>query len=112
MGRIKGIKVVLYEKTQTGTDPFNKPIYSETPVSVDNVLVGEPTTNEITDSISLHGRKAQYTLAIPKGDTHNWENAKIEFFGQTWQSFGIPVQGIEENIPLSWNKKVWVSRYE
>ena len=112
MGRIKGITVVLYEKTQTGTDPFNKPIYSETPVSVDNVLVGEPTTNEITDSISLHGRKAKYTLAIPKGDTHNWENAKIEFFGQTWQSFGIPVQGIEENIPLSWNKKVWVSRYE
>ena len=112
MGRIKGITVVLYEKTQTGTDPFNKPIYSETPVSVDNVLVGEPTTNEITDSINLHGRKAQYTLAIPKGDKHNWENAKIEFFGQTWQSFGIPVQGIEENIPLSWNKKVWVARYE
>ena len=112
MGKIKGITVVLYEKARTGTDPFNKPIYSETPVSVDNVLVGEPTTNEITDSISLYGRKAQYTLAIPKGDTHNWENAKIKFFGQTWQSFGIPVQGIEENIPLSWNKKVWVARYE
>ena len=112
MGKIKGITVVLYEKARTGTDPFNKPIYSETPVSVNNVLVGEPTTNEITDSISLHGCKAQYTLAIPKGDTHNWENAKIEFFGQTWQSFGIPVQGIEENIPLSWNKKVWVARYE
>ena len=112
MGKIKGITVVLYEKARTGTDPFNKPIYSETPVSVDNVLVGEPTTNEITDSISLYGRKAQYTLAIPKGDTHNWENAKIKFFGQTWQSFGIPVQGIEENIPLSWNKKVWLARYE
>ncbi len=29
-----------------------------------------------------------------------------------WRSFGIPSQGIEDMIPLDWNKKVTVERYE
>jgi len=53
-----------------------------------------------------------YTLAIPKGDTHDWENQVIEFWGKTWKSFGMPLEGIESNIPLAWNKKVTVERYE
>ena len=39
MGRIKGITVVLYEKTLTGTDDFGAPIYNEAAVEVENVLV-------------------------------------------------------------------------
>ena len=39
MGLIKGITIKLYEKTQTGTDGFNRPIYKETPVDIENVLV-------------------------------------------------------------------------
>lgn len=112
MGKIKGITVTLYEKVQTGTDGFNKPIYKENPVNIENVLVGEPSTEDITTTTSLYGRKAQYVLAIPKGDMHDWENTTVEFFGEKWQTFGIPTQGIEENIPLKWNKKVWVKQYE
>ena len=61
---------------------------------------------------SLVGRKEVYTLAIPKGDTHDWENQVIEFWDKTWKSFGSPLEGIESNIPLAWNKKVTVERYE
>lgn len=112
MGSIKGITVTLYEQTQAGTDAFNDPIYTETAINVDNVLVYPSTQTEILETVNLYGRKAVYTLGIPKGDTHNWENRRIDFFGQSWRSFGIPSQGIEDMIPLDWNMKVTVERYE
>lgn len=108
---IKGITVILVEKKEIGKDPFNQPIYEETEVEVNNVLVSPSTTDDITTSTDLVGKKAVYTLGIPKGDTHEWENTKVKFFGQSWMTFGFTIQGIEENIPLSWNKKVMVERY-
>jgi len=112
MGKIKGITVTLYTKVANGFDEFKKQKWTETAVTVNNVLVGEPSTEEINDAINLYGRRAQYALGIPKGDAHNWENAKVTFFGEDWRTFGIPTQGIEANVPLDWNKKVLVERYE
>lgn len=111
MSMIKGITVVLYEQRQIDTDPFNNPIYEETPIKVENVLVSPSSTDDVITSTDLVGKKAVYTLAIPKGDTHEWENKKVKFFNQEWHVFGFTLQGIEENIPLSWNKKVMVERY-
>lgn len=111
MAVIKGITVNLMQRTQIGVDGFNQPIYSYTAVPVNNVLVAPSTSQEITDSINLYGKKAVYTLGIPKGDTHDWENQRIEFFGKTWQSFGYSTEGIENLIPLEWNKKVMVAVY-
>lgn len=112
MAQLKGITVTLYEKTLSGTDDFNHSTYVETPVSVDNVLVGQPTAQEVLNILDLYGKKAIYTLAIPKGDEHRWEDCKVVFFGKVWRTFGIPLEGIECNIPLDWNKKVMVERYE
>lgn len=109
---LKGITVRLYIKTQAGVDGFGDPTYTETSVDVDNVLVAPAGSQEILDAHNLYGRKAVYTLAIPKGDTHEWENAKVEFFNETWRVFGIAQEGIEDNIPLKWNKKITVERYE
>ena len=109
---IKGMSVTLYERTQTGTDEFNRPVYSETPVVVDNVLVGEPTTDDITNDLQVYGKRLAYTLAIPKGDAHVWHDVHVEFWGQKFHTYGAPTQGIEDNIPLDWNKKVKVERYE
>lgn len=111
MNRPKGITVVLYERSESGKDGFNRPIYTETPVEVENVLIGEPSTDEVTNEISLSGKRLAYTLAIPKGDAHVWEDSKVSFFGQMFHTIGTPTQGIEELIPLSWNKKVKVERY-
>ena len=83
---LKGIDITLYSKTQTGEDRFHDPIYEETPVTVHNVLVGEPSAEEITTELQLTGRRLAYTLAIPKGDTHDWTDAKVEFFGQTFRA--------------------------
>lgn len=111
---MKGIKITLLERVQTGKDPFNKPVYMEEPVEIDNVLVAPvtPGGEELLDAVDLQGRKGTYTLAIPKGDTHHWEGNRVRFFGQTWQVIGMPTQGIEELIPLAWNKKVTVDRIE
>lgn len=103
---LKGIAITLYEKTQVITDPFGAPIYDETAVQVDNVLVTPSSEQEIIDTLNLTGRKAIYTLGIPKGDTHDWNNVNVSFFGKTFRTIGMPVEGIDSMIPLEWNKKV------
>ena len=65
---LKGIDITLYEKTQSGTDEADAPVYTETPVTVHNVLVGEPSAEEITTELQLTGRRLAYTLAIPTGE--------------------------------------------
>lgn len=112
MNLIKGMEVTLYDKVQVGQDNFDMPIYEEKPIVVEDVLVGLPTTDDITVNETMYGKKTTYMLAIPKGDTHEWENRKVSFFGQTFRTFGNVIQGIEENIPLRWNKKISVERYE
>lgn len=109
---IKGIPVTLISKIQDDTDPFGKPIYKEQEIIVDNVLVSPTSSEEVLNQQNLTGRTAVYTLAIPKGDTNTWENQEVRFFGKRWRVFGIPLEGIEDMIPLDWNKKVTVERYE
>ena len=107
-----GITIKLLERTQTGTDGFNRPIYAETPVDVENVLVGEPSTDEITTELNISGKRLAYTLAIPKGDSHTWEDRRVEIRGEIFEVIGKPTEGIEALIPLDWNKKVKVAQYE
>ena len=107
---LKGIDIILYEKTKTGEDAFHAPIYTETPVTVHNVLVGEPATEDIVNDLQLYGRRLAYTLALPKGDANDWHNVTVEFWGQKFRTYGDVVQGIENLIPLCWNKKVKVER--
>lgn len=110
---MRGITVTLYDRTQTGKDALNKPIYTEVPVTVDNVLVAPSSMVEVLEQISLNGRKGDYVMAIPKGDTHEWTSGKkVSFFGQIWRIIEMPEEGIEWLIPLGWNKKVKVERYE
>ena len=97
---IKGITVRLYEREQKGVDGFNQPVYTETAVDVENVLVSPAGTAEIVDNTELDGRKAEYVLCIPKGDRHDWKGARIEFFGKVWKAFGAEEEYIEENLPL------------
>lgn len=106
---MRGVTITLYNRTQTGTDEFNRPTYTETAESVENVLIGEPSTQEIIEELNLSGKQLAYTLAIPKGDSHTWENKRVGFFDEIFEVIGKPTQGIESLIPLSWNKKVKVA---
>ena len=109
---MRGITVTLYKRTQIGKNAFNEPIEKELPVQVHDVLVAPASTQEILDTVNLYGRKAVYTLGIPKSDRNEWENCKVSFFGEDWRGFGIPTEGINELVPTKWNKRVMVERYE
>lgn len=110
---MNGITVTLYDRTSTGTDALNAPIYSETAVEVYNVLVAPMSDEEVLQTYTLTGRKAVYQMGIPKGDTNDWTAGKrVSFFGEDWRIIGLPQEGIEQLIPLDWNKKVRVERYE
>lgn len=107
-----GIDITLHVKRQTGTDDFGAPIYEESTEVISNVLVGEPQGEEIVNDMQLHGKRLAYTLAIPKGDRHDWHDVTVEFFGEKFRSYGDVTQGIDHLIPLAWNNKVKVERIE
>lgn len=102
----------MWNKTKVDDDPFGEPVYTFASEEVENVLVGQPTAQERLDEYNLSGKMIEYTLGIPKGDMHDWNNQIVEFFGEKFKTFGIPEQGIEANIPLQWHKKVKCERYE
>ena len=110
---MRGITITLYDRTETGRDSLNAPIYSETAVTVNNVLVAPMSDTEVLEVYNLTGRKAVYQMGIPKGDTNDWSAGKrVSFFGQDWRIIGMPTSGIDALIPLDWNTKVRVERYE
>lgn len=111
MAKIKGITVTLINKIETGKDPLGAPIYKDVEIQVDNVLVRPTSSEDIVNHLTLTGKKAVYTLAIPKGDTNVWENQEVSFFGKRWRVSGSELEGIESMIPLDWNKKVLVESY-
>ena len=112
MGRIKGITVTLIGKTKNGKDDFGHPIYENKETQVDNVLVVPASTEDVTNQLNLTGKKAIYTLGIPKSDQNEWKDHEVHFFGRKWRTIGIPLEGIEAMMPLEWNKKVMVEAYE
>ena len=110
---MKTISVVLHNFIATGeVDKTNRPITTDTTVTVEDVLYAPVSADDVVNTLNLTGKKAVYQLAIPKGDTNSWENAVVEFLGQYWRTIGIPEEGIPENIPLRWNRKIMVERYE
>ncbi len=117
MPKLAGIPILLEVKTQTGeADIFGMPIYSTAWETVENVLVGQPDADEVTQTLSLTGKRVVYKLAIPKGDAHNWNDVRVILpppysFAGTYLTVGFPISGIDELIPLSWNQKILLERY-
>ena len=111
MERIKGITVTLVNKVEIDKDPLGNPIYENKEIQVENVLVSPSTTDDITNSLNLYGKKVVYILGIPKGDKNEWENQEVRFFNKKFRTFGGIIEGIESMIPLNWNKKVMVECY-
>lgn len=108
--RIHGITIELRTEAVTGVDSFGVPVYEPDWVKVDNVLVGQPTDQEMIDAMNLYGERAVYVLGIPKGDRHNWSSgAIVRFFGESWRIFGHGIQGIDDLVPGPWNRKVMVA---
>lgn len=107
---IKGITVSLAVKTESGKDSFNAPIYTTEWVNVENVLAEPTSTDDIISDTNLEGKREDLRLCIPKSDSHDWENTTVRFWGKTYKTYGYEMQWIEENVPLSWNRKIRIKR--
>lgn len=112
MARLKGRTVTLFERHETGRDGFNAPVYEETPVEVENVLIGPESAEAMADSQGWEGRRGTCTLYLPKGDNHRWDNCRVDFFGKRWRVIGPVKEYQEELVPLDWNRIVEVERIE
>lgn len=108
---LKGTTIQYVKKTLEGYDPLNAPIYSEKLEDVPDVLVGQPSTDDISTTLSVYGKKIEYVLGIPKGDTHDWVDAEVVIWGDRFRTIGYPMTGEAANIPLRWGQNVKVERY-
>ena len=97
---IKGETVTLIQKRVVGTNDFDEPLTVCDVANVEDVLVGQPTSDQAIEDLNLYGKRIAYVLGIPKGDTHNW------------RSYGFPLTQTEANVPGRWNTQVKVEAYE
>lgn len=108
---MRGVTVQLLKETKTGVDDFGAPVYSTQKVAVDNVLIGEPSSEEILAATSLYGKRIRFMLGIPKGDTNDWVDKTVEWtdaYGRAHKlrTFGFPIVGVEALVPGPWHMKV------
>ncbi|MBP5298995.1 MAG: hypothetical protein J6Z09_07595 [Lachnospiraceae bacterium] len=108
---MKGTTVKVLQKTVTGQNATHEDIVTEKWIDVPDVLVGQPTTDDITSTLQLYGKRIEYVLGIPKGDTNDWTDTEVEIWGEKYKTIGYPMTGESENIPLRWGKNVKVERY-
>lgn len=66
MGKLKGITVTLVDKTISGKDPFGNPIKVDFDIKIENVLVAPATTEDITNQLSLTGKKLNISWQFQK----------------------------------------------
>ena len=62
---LKGETVTIYTPT-IAYNAAKDEIAEYTPTTVDNVLFGMPSTEQIDEAMRLYGVRAQHTLGIPK----------------------------------------------
>ena len=77
---LKGIDITLYTKIQAGEDGFHDPVYEKTPVTVHNVLVGEPLPRRSPPNCSSPGGGWPIRWLSPRatpttGRTQRWSSS-------------------------------------
>lgn len=111
---IKGVPVILHINEVTGKDGFNQDIVTPTSVTVENVVIGQPSSQDVLNEYNLSGKTISYILAIPAADDHVWENTVVEFYGRKWRTVGIADQYMDGFMgdAFPWNKRIKVEAYE
>lgn len=105
---IEGEPVIYINRRQSETTENGFLQYEVTEEVVENVLIGTPTMQDAASAVQIYGKNPQYTLCIPKGDTHEWTDAFVKFWGKTWHVIAAPQRTQEKLTPGPWNAKVFV----
>lgn len=108
---MKTITVQLAVKTEGAPDPFGMPTETEELIDVPGCLVGQPSTDDIAQTMEMYGKKIAYVVGVPKGDVNSWVDTDVIIWGERYRTIGYPETGIQGNIPLKWGQNVKVERY-
>jgi hypothetical protein len=108
---MKTITVQLAVKTEGAPDPFGMPTETEELIDVPGCLVGQPSTDDIAQTMEMYGKKIAYVVGVPKGDVNSWVDTDVIIWGERFRTIGYPETGIQGNIPLKWGQNVKVERY-
>lgn len=107
------IPVKLYERVENGVDDFGIPKYTEKPVVINKCLVAMGQHNQLLDNNTTPVALDTFTIAIPKGDKHDWRNSRVEFelggIVFVCKTNGDYLLGVEDAMPLMWHKQIWCS---
>ena len=108
---MKTITVQLAVKTEGAPDPFGMPTETEQLIDVPGCLVGQPSSDDIAQTMEMYGKKIAYVVGVPKGDVNSWVDTDVIIWGERFRTIGYPETGIQGNIPLKWGQNVKVERY-
>lgn len=108
---MKTMTVQLAVKTEGAPDPFGMPTETEELIDVPGCLVGQPSTDDIAQTMEMYGKKIAYVVGVPKGDVNSWVDTDVIIWGERFRTIGYPETGIQGNIPLKWGQNVKVERY-
>lgn len=108
---MKTTTVQLAVKTEGAPDPFGMPTETEELIDIPGCLVGQPSTDDIAQTMEMYGKKIAYVVGVPKGDEHSWVDTDVIIWGERFRTIGYPETGIQGNIPLKWGQNVKVERY-
>lgn len=108
---MKTMTVQLAVKTEGAPDPFGMPTETEQLIDVPGCLVGQPSTDDIAQTMEMYGKKIAYVVGVPKGDVNSWVDTDVIIWGERFRTIGYPETGIQGNIPLKWGQNVKVERY-
>lgn len=111
---IRGIPIILYEETVTGQDDFGRDIVETVATEIPNVVIGQPSSEDVLTEVNISGKQIVYNLALPADDNHDWVNKVVEFYGHKWRTIGIPDQFMDGfmGATFPWNKRIRVEAYE
>mgnify|MGYP006874858219 CR=1 FL=1 len=108
---MKTMTVQLAVKTEGAPDPFGMPTETEQLIDVPGCLVGQPSSDDIAQTMEMYGKKIAYVVGVPKGDVNSWVDTDVIIWGERFRTIGYPETGIQGNIPLKWGQNVKVERY-
>ena len=108
---MKTTTVQLAVKTEGAPDPFGMLTETEQLIDVPGCLVGQPSTDDIAQTMEMYGKKIAYVVGVPKGDEHSWVDTDVIIWGERFRTIGYPETGIQGNIPLKWGQNVKVEKY-
>lgn len=108
---ITGETVLIELKEEGPADAIGDPTVTTSTITVDNVIVGPGSTNNLTDSIRPDGVIADYTLHLPKGyETYDLSGLRVQVRGKWFDVIGNPGYYTPDNAPGNWDYPVEVKR--